>query len=303
MTPSLRRRLYKDRYLFLLAMPGILYFIIYKYLPMAGIVIAFQEYSPFLGFLKSPWVGLDQFRALFAESELMKVMWNTLVLSVMQIAFAFPAPILLAILLNELRNELFKRFVQTIVYLPHFLSWVFVVGIFIIFLRGEGLINNVLEVYFHQTEPIGFLSNPHFFRPLIVLQVIWKEVGWGTILFLAALAGINPDLYEASTMDGANRWRKIWHVTLPGIRSTIIILLIIRLGHVMDSGFEQLFLMRNAYNKEIAEVLDTYVYYKGIDQSNYSFATAVGVFKGVIGCILVLGANRIAKKYGEQGIY
>lgn len=296
-------KLLRDKYLYLLALPGILYFIVYKYIPMLGTAIAFQDYSPFLGFARSEWVGLKHFQTIFSEPEVVQVLWNTLYLSFLQIVFAFPAPIVLALMLNEVRNKLYKRFIQTVVYMPHFLSWVVVVGIFVIFLRGEGLINNFLEVVFGKERPIEFLTDTAFFRPLIILQVLWKEAGWGTILFLAALAGVNPNLYEAATVDGAGRLRRIWHISLPGIRSTIVILLILRLGNVLDSGFEQIFLMQNSFNKSISNVLDTYVYYKGIEQSDFSFATAVGLFKGIIGLILVVGANRIAKRFGEEGVY
>jgi putative aldouronate transport system permease protein len=296
-------KIWRDRFLYFLVLPGLLYFIIYKYIPMLGMIIAFQEYSPFLGFTGSEFVGLRHFSRIFSEPEVLRVIWNTLYLSFLQIAFAFPAPIILAVLLNEVRNQLYKRLIQTVVYLPHFLSWVIVVGLFFIFLRSNGIINRILQVYLGFEVPVDFLTEPDFFRPLIIIQVIWKEIGWGTIIFLAALAGINPDLYEAAIVDGANRWRQIWHITLPGIRSTIVILLILRLGHVLDSGFEQIFLMLNAFNMEIGNVLDTFVYYKGIQQSDYSFATAVGMFKGVVGLILVGGANYLAKKFGEEGIY
>ncbi|WP_397326991.1 ABC transporter permease [Paenibacillus oceani] len=296
-------KIWRDRFLYFLVLPGLLYFIIYKYIPMLGMIIAFQEYSPFLGFTGSEFVGLRHFSRIFSEPEVLRVIWNTLYLSFLQIAFAFPAPIILAVLLNEVRNQLYKRLIQTVVYLPHFLSWVIVVGLFFIFLRSNGIINRILQVYLGFEVPVDFLTEPDFFRPLIIIQVIWKEIGWGTIIFLAALAGINPDLYEAAIVDGANRWRQIWHITLPGIRSTIVILLILRLGHVLDSGFEQIFLMLNAFNMEIGNVLDTFVYYKGIQQSDYSFATAVGMFKGVVGLILVGGANYLAKKFGEDGIY
>lgn len=296
-------RLWRDRYLYLLILPGALFFLVYRYIPMAGIVIAFQDYSPFLGFSGSDWVGFKHFHTIFAEPDVVRVLWNTILLSVLQIAFAFPAPIVLALLLNELRSEAYKRVIQTVVYLPHFLSWVIVVGIFVIFLRGDGLVNHFLQNVMGRQESIGFLTNPHFFRPLIVLQVIWKEVGFGTIIFLAALAGVNPELYEAATVDGANRWRRVWHITLPAIRTTIVILLILRLGSVLDSGFEQIFLMLNSFNRDIGEVLDTYVYNKGIQQTDYSFATAVGLFKGVVGLVLVAGSNYLAKRFGEEGIY
>lgn len=300
--PRIGRLLWRKRYAYLLVLPGLLYFIVYRYVPMLGSVIAFQDYSPFLGFSGSEWVGLKHFAKIFEDAEVLRVLWNTLALSFLQIVFAFPAPILLALMLNEVRNKPYKSLIQSIVYLPHFLSWVIVVGIFTIFLRGSGLVNTILKVKFG-LGPIDFLTITDFFRPLIVLQVIWKEAGWGTIIFLAALSGINPSLYEAAVMDGANRWRQMWHITLPGIRSTIIILLILRLGHVLDSGFEQIFLMLNSFNMNIGNVLDTYVFFKGINQSDYSFATAVGLFKGLIGLLLVMGANRLAKKFGEEGIY
>ncbi|TLS51601.1 sugar ABC transporter permease [Paenibacillus antri] len=297
------KRLYRDRFLILLMLPGLAYFLIYKYLPLVGSVIAFQDFSPFLGFLESPWVGMKHFAVIFEDYEIVQVLWNTLNISFLQIAFAFPAPIILAIMLNELRsNGWFKGILQSIVYLPHFMSWVIVVGICVIFLRGSGVINSFLGTYFG-IDPIPFLSDPAFFKPLIVLQVIWKEAGWGTVIFLAALAGVDPQLYEAAVMDGAGRFRKIWHITLPALRSTIVILLILRLGTVLDTGFEQIFLMLNPFVMEQGNVLDTYVYFKGIVQSDYSFATAVGLFKGVVGFGLVWGANRLAKRFGQDGVY
>jgi len=299
---SIARKLWKERYLFLLLLPGLLYFVIYKYVPMLGIVIAFQDYSAFRGFLHSEWVGLKHFRTIFEDAEVVRVLWNTLYLSFLQVVFVFPVPIVLSLMLNELKNERFKRVVQSIVYLPHFLSWVVVVGIVTIFLKYEGIVNRLLEAVFGM-EGIAFLQEPGWFMPLVVLEVIWKESGWGTIIFLAALAGVNPSLYEAAVVDGANRWRQIWHITLPAIRSTIVILLILRLGSVLDVGFEQLFLMLNPFNKEVGDVLDTYVFYKGVQQADFSFATAVGLFKGLVGLALIVTANKLAKKFGEEGIY
>lgn len=296
------RRVWRDRYLLLIALPGILYFLVYKYAPMFGLVLAFNDYNPFKGMYSSPWVGLRNFYDIFKDTESLKVLWNTINISILQIVFAFPAPILLALMLNEVRSSFYKRVVQSLVYLPHFLSWVVVVGISVIFLRGEGLLNHFLKDAFGW-GPIPWLTDPAFFKPLVVAQVIWKEIGWGTIIFLAALAGVNPQLYEAAIVDGASRWRQIWHITLPAIRSTIVILLILRLGNVMDVGFEQIFLMLNPFNRDVGEILDTYVYQRGIVQSDYSFATAVGLFKGFVGLILVLGANFLAKRFGEEGIY
>jgi putative aldouronate transport system permease protein len=299
---SLGSRLWKERYCFLLLLPGLLYFIVYRYVPMLGNIIAFEDYSPFQGFLHSPWVGMKHFQRIFEDAEVVRVIGNTLLLFFLQTVFAFPVPIVLSLMLNELRNERYKRAIQSIVYLPHFLSWVVVVGIATIFLKSEGLVNKLLHLMFGM-EAISYLQEPHWFMPLIVLEVIWKESGWGTIIFLAALAGVNPSLYEAAIMDGANRWRKIWHITLPAIRGTTVILLILTLGSVLDSGFEQIFLMLNAFTMEVGNVLDTFVYYKGIQQSDFSFGTAVGLFKGVVGLILIVGVNWFAKKFGEDGVF
>lgn len=298
---KLLTRMKREKYIYLLLLPGVLYFIIYRYIPMAGLVISFKDFNPFVGFWNSDWVGFKHFARMFESSEVLQVLMNTIQLSLLQIFVAFPISIVLALMLNELRNATLKRFIQSMIYLPHFLSWVVVVGIFVVFLRGDGLINSVLTQV--GIEPLPFLTDPNYFKPIVIIQVIWKEAGWGTIIFLAALAGVNPSLYEAAVIDGANRWRQLWHVTLPAIRSVIIILFILRLGSVMDSGFEQIFLMLNPFNMDVGNVLDTYVYFKGIQQGNLGFATAVGMFKGLVGLVLVLAANRLAKRLGEEGLY
>jgi len=299
--PSLSTRIWKQRYGFILLIPGLAYFIVYRYVPMLGNIIAFQDFSPYQGFLKSDWVGWKHFSRIFDDTEVLRVIRNTLWLSFLQIIFAFPVPVVLSIMMNELRSDRFKRITQSVVYLPYFLSWVVVIGIATVFLRSEGVINHITE--WMGKEPIVFLQEPSLFMPIIVIEVIWKESGWGTIIFLAALAGVNPSLYEAAVVDGAGRWRRIWHVTLPAIRGTVVILLILRLGNVLDSGFEQIFLMLNPFVMEAGDVLDTYVYFKGIQQADFSFGTAVGLFKGAVGLVLIVGANRLAKRFGEQGIY
>ncbi|GIO99101.1 protein lplB [Paenibacillus lautus] len=298
---KLLTRMNREKYIYLLLLPGVLYFIIYRYVPMAGLVIAFKDFNPFTGFWNSDWVGFKHFARMFESSEVIQVLVNTIQISLLQIFVAFPVSIILALMLNELQHATLKRFIQSLIYLPHFLSWVVVVGIFVVFLRGEGLVNSVLSNI--GMEAIPFLTDPAYFKPIIILQVIWKEAGWGTIIFLAALAGVNPSLYEAAVIDGANRWRQLWHVTLPAIRGVIIILFILRLGSVLDTGFEQIFLMLNPFNMDSGNVLDTYVYFKGIQQGNIGFATAVGMFKGMIGLVLVLSANRLAKRFGEEGLY
>lgn len=300
--PLFIRDLIRDRWLYLMVIPGVLYFIIFKYVPMYGLTMAFQDYKPYLGFFHSPWVGLKHFQRLFSEPQFWTLFRNTAVLAVYNLAFFFPLPIVLALLMNEVRHEKYKRFVQTLVYIPHFVSWVVVVGIFYMLLTTEGGILNEM-IFLLTGKKIAFLLEPEWFRTMIVSQSIWKEAGWGTIIFLAALAGVDLQLYEAARIDGAGRWRQLWHITLPAIRSTIVILLILRLGTFLDNGFEHIFLMLTATNREVGEVFDTYVYTKGLTQAQYSYSAAVGLFKSSVGLILVLGANWLAKKFGEEGVY
>lgn len=292
----------RDRWMYFLLLPGVLYFVIFKYLPMAGLVMAFQDYKPHLGFLESPWVGLKHFERFFTEPQFWMLFRNTLLLAVYNLVFFFPLPIVLALMLNEVRKEMFKRFVQTIVYLPHFVSWVVAVGIFYVLFTTEGGVVNEFIARLGM-EKIPFLLSEEWFRTMIVSQSIWKEAGWGTIIFLAALSGVDLQLYEAARMDGAGRWRQLWHITLPAIRSTIVILFILRLGSFLDTGFEHIFLMLNSMNREVGEVFDTYVYLKGLTQAQYSYSAAVGMFKSLVGLVLVIGANRLAKKMGEEGVY
>lgn len=299
---AIGKRLKRDKWLYVLLTPGLLYFLIFKYVPMWGVLLAFKNYQPFLGFVKSDWVGLEHFRMFFQNIEFTMLLRNTLVLSLYSLVFSFPAPILLALLLNEVRISWYKRSIQTLVYVPHFISMVIVASLTYILLTTEGGTINEL-VYQWTGNKISFLTDPEWFRPMIIIQTIWKECGWGTVIFLAALAGVDVEQYEAAIMDGANRWKQTWHITLPSIRSTIVILLILRMGSIMDNGFEQIYLMMNALNREVAEVFDTYVYTVGITQGAFSYSTAVGLFKSVIGVTLVLGTNWLAKKFGESGLY
>jgi putative aldouronate transport system permease protein len=296
------RRLKRDKWMYVLLAPGVLYFLVFKYVPMWGILLAFQNYQPFTGFWRSEWVGFEHFRLFFGNPDFFMLLRNTLILSLYNLIFFFPAPIVLALLLNEVRLALFKRTVQTLIYVPHFISMVIVASISYVFLTTEGgFVNELLQQY--TGRKIDFLTSPDWFRPMIVLQTIWKECGWGTIIFLAALASVDVEQYEAAIVDGANRWRQLWHITLPSIRSTIIILLILRMGDILENGFEQIYLMSNALNRQVAEVFDTYVYTVGITQGAFSYSTAVGLFKSTVGVILVLGSNWLAKKFGQTGIY
>nr|WP_159882279.1 ABC transporter permease subunit [Paenibacillus puerhi] len=282
--------------------PGLLFFLVYKYIPMWGVLIAFQDYQPYLGIANSKWVGLKHFQAFMGDDSFWMLLRNTFVLAVYNIVFFFPLPIVISLMLNEVRKEVYKRFIQTLIYIPHFVSWVVVVGIsFLFFNTPGGIVSNMMVSW--GKEPVNFLLSEEWFRTMITSQVMWKETGWGTIIFLAALAGVDPGLYEAARIDGANRWRQLWHITLPAIRSTIIILLILRLGHFLDTGFEQIFLMINPMNREVGEVFDTYVYTTGITQGKFSYSTAVGLFKSSVGLVLVVGANYLSKKFGEEGIY
>ena len=298
---SLKKRMIKNRWLYYMLAPGVLYFIIFKYVPMWGVLIAFQDFSPFRGFWSSDWVGVEHFRTFFGEPQFWLLFRNTFILALYNILFFFPLPIVIALLLNELRSEAYKRTIQSLIYIPHFLSWVVVVGLaYILFTTEGGIVNELIARL--GGEKVNFLLSNSWFRTMVVGEMIWKETGWGTILFLAALAGVDPQLYEAARMDGAGRWKQMVHVTLPAIRSTIVVLLILRLGSFLDLGFEQIFLMLNPMNREVGEVFETYVYERGIQLGDFSYSTAVNLFKSVIGFVLVLGANYFARKVGEEGI-
>ncbi|UQZ83732.1 putative multiple-sugar transport system permease YteP [Paenibacillus konkukensis] len=299
---DLVKRLIRNRYMYMMVVPGLVYFLIFKYLPMYGLIISFQDYMPYKGITGSDWVGLKHFEKLFTDSEFWNIFRNTLVLFLYNIVFYFPVPIILAVMLNEVASEFFKRLVQTIVYVPHFLSWVIIVSISYVMLTMDGGIINELLVYFGLSK-VNFLLDSAWFHPMYIAQVVWREAGWGTIVYLAAIASIDPQLYEAARMDGAGRFRQIWHITLPSIRSVIVVLLILRIGNVLDLSFEHVYLLLNSMNRPIAEILDTYVYTVGLKQGQFSFSTAVGFFKSFVGLFLVIMSNKLAKKFGEEGIY
>jgi putative aldouronate transport system permease protein len=299
---SLLRSVRKNKFLCLLALPGLLYFLIFKYMPMWGVIISFQDYSPYMGFAGSKWVGFEHFQRFFGNPDFWLLFRNTMAISVLNLLFFFPLPIVLSLLLNEVGKPVFKKAFQSVVYLPHFLSWVIIAGItFLMLSQSEGMVNKLLEAL--KLDKIDFLTNPKFFWMLLTLQSIWKEAGWGTIIFLAAIAGIDPQLYEAARMDGASRLQQVLNITLPSIKNIIFILFILRLGNILDVGFEQVFLMLNGAVSKVGEVFDTYVYRVGIQQAQFSYSTAVGLFKSVVGFILVVSANQLAKKFGEEGVY
>ncbi|PRS38385.1 protein lplB [Bacillus sp. NMCC4] len=298
----LLNQLLSQKFLYVMILPGLIYFLVFKYVPMWGLIIAFQDYQPFLGILGSEWVGFKHFIRLFTEPTFFILLKNTLILFAMNIVIFFPIPILLALLLNEVRLALFKKFVQTMIYIPHFMSWVIVVSLSFVLLTVDGGLINELIAFFGG-EKINFLLSQEWFRPMYILQVIWREAGWSTIIYLAAITAVDPQLYEAAKMDGAGRLRQMWHITLPAIKSVIVVLLILKIGDTLELGFEHVYLLLNATNREVAEIFDTYVYTAGLKQGQFSYSTAVGLFKAAVGLILVMLANRLAKKFGEEGIY
>jgi putative aldouronate transport system permease protein len=299
---SLGRRLLRDRVLLLFALPGIALIIAFHYVPLLGNVIAFKDYQPFLGINASDWSGWENFSVIFnGDPAFLRALKNTLILTSLQSIFVFPAPILLALLLNSLFSERIKRIAQSILYLPHFMSWVIVVALFQQMLGGSGLLNNYLRS--HDLSTINIIGNSELFHVLLTSQIIWKDTGWATILFLAALSQIDSQLYEAASVDGASRMKQLWHVTLPGLRGIIILLFILRLGDSLTVGFEQIILQQQAVGRDVSEVLDTYVYNNGVLGGAWGVAAAVGLVKGIVGVILVLTANKVAHIFGEQGVY
>ena len=292
----------QNYWLYIFLIPGLLFLIIFKYIPMGGIVIAFQDYKVTRGFLGSDWVGLEHFRYLFQSTDFYRVFRNSILIRIYRLVWGFPVPILLALMLNEMRSQGYKRTMQTILYLPHFISWVVVVGMVTNLLSpSTGIINILIEAM--GGEPVSFLTSPKYFRSILVITDIWKGAGWGTIVYMAAMAGIDPSYYEAAIIDGATRFQRIWYITLPCIASTIVVMLIMRTGSILNNGFEQVYLMQNALVSEVAEIFETYTYQVGLKEGRYSFASAVGIFQSVVGCILLFITNFTAKKIGGSGLW
>ncbi|MDF2922211.1 MAG: protein lplB [Paenibacillaceae bacterium] len=294
--------LLKHKYLYLMLLPGFIWYFIYKYLPMYGLIIAFKEFNFSKGIWSSPWVGWKHFEFLFTYPDFYRIVKNTVLINAYELLFSFPVPIILALLLNELKNMLFKRTVQTVIYFPHFLSWVVFGGIIIQLLSpNEGLVNQI-RVFFG-LETIQFMVKSEFFRPIVILSLILKESGWGTIIYLAALSGIDPEQYEAATIDGASRWQKLFSITLPGIMNTIILLLILKIGKMLDFGFEQIYVLYNPSVYNVGDVLSTYIYRIGLQDARFSLTAAIGLFQSVIGFILVWSANKAAKKFNDNALW
>ncbi|MBV9581355.1 MAG: sugar ABC transporter permease [Chloroflexi bacterium] len=299
--PSAWTKMRRERWMYAFVVPGFIFFVVFRYLPLLGNVVAFEDYSPYLGFFDSPWVGFDNFAGLLTDPNVAGALVNTLIINGLQLLFYFPATIGLALLLNSLMSQGLKRLIQSIVYLPYFIGWVVLVSVWLSVLGGDGLLNHTLSN--HGLPTFNLMRNPATFKPLMVGEYIWKNVGWGAIIFLAALSKIETQLYEAAVVDGAGPWQRMWHVTLPGIRGIAVLLLILNLGSILTTGFEQILLQEPAVGAQAGQVLDTYVYFQGILAGNWGLSAAVGLSKGVVGTLLVLSANKAAHLLGEQGVF
>lgn len=290
-----------NKSLYLLLIPGLLYYIIFHYVPMYGALIAFKDFSPRLGVMESPWVGFKHFKYFFASPSFLEILINTLRISFSNIIFGFPMPIILALLLNELRNAKFAKAIQNASYLPHFISVVVVCGMVKDFTRDTGIVTYILSLF--GMEPVNMMNYPEYFVPIYVISAIWQEVGWESIIFLAALTGVDGTLYEAASIDGAGKMRQMWHVTLPGIIPTIITMLILRIGGILNVGYEKIILLYNDATLEVADVISTYVYRKGLLEQDWSFSTAVNMFNSVINLIFLCGANYISRKVNDTALW
>jgi ABC-type polysaccharide transport system, permease component len=298
----LKKRFLKHKYLYLMLLPGFVYLLVFKYLPMVGIVIAFQDYNIFKGIWASPWIGFEQFKRLFEMPDFYMVLRNTFLISIYRTILGFPIPIVVALLLNEVGSRKIKKTLQTIVYAPYLLSWVVIASITMTLLSPSTGITKIFTDLFGGT-PILYVADKSYFRGIIVLTNIWRGTGWYTVFYMATLSNIETELYEAAAIDGANRWRQLWNITLPSLKSTIVILLILEFGFIMDAGFEQVFAFLTPAVRDVGEIIDTFVYDMGIQQTDFSFSTAVGVFKSVIAMFFVLVTNKAAKKMGERGLW
>lgn len=302
---SMRSMLIKDKLLYVMVIPGIAYFLIFHYMPLYGIKIAFTDYSIYKPMSEATFVGLANFTKLFNTYGFNRALRNTIIISIYNLLFSFPAPIILALVFNEIWNKKFKKIIQTAVYLPHFVSWIVILGIFsAIFSSSTGVISQLAKMFGYNGKIPNIMNQQSTFRAFLVGTNIWKTAGFGTILYMASLASISPELYEAAVVDGATRWQQTWHITLPGLRSTIVILLIMRVGRILNSNFEQIYALYNPFVYEVSEVLETYIYKIGISEAKFSFSAAAGVFKSIIGFVLVIITNWLAKKIdSDSGIY
>lgn len=299
---GLLKYVWKKRFMYSLLLLPILYYVIFEYVPMYGIAIAFQDYLPGKPFIGNPWIGFKNFELIFSSQPFFESLRNTIIISFYKIIFGFPFPILIALLLNEVRSLHFKRSVQTAIYFPHFVSWVIVGAIILsIFSQNDGLLNQILKQI--GLEPVRILGEPRYFRGILVLSSMWKEAGMHSIIYLAAIASVDIQVYEAAIIDGASRWQQMRYVTLPGIASTVVILFILQLGSILSAGMEQTLVLLNPMVTSVGEIIDTFVYKVGLKQGDYSFSTAVGLFKSAVGYVLVMGSNWLSKKVRGESIF
>ncbi len=296
------RNLYRYGWLYLMMLPGLLYFVVFRYVPLWNAQIAFKDFKPLLGVMGSSFIGFKHFATFFNSYYFSQIITNTVFFSIMKLILGIPLAILLAIALYETSLIFFRQIVQTISYLPHFLSWVIMFGVLLVLLSpGEGLVNELIKKA--GGEPIAFLTSPEWFRQVVISSDIWKETGWSTIIYLAALMSIDPSLFEAAAVDGASRLQRIWYISLPGILSVVVVVTLLRLGNILDAGFNQIFVLYSLPVYSVGDIVDTWVYRQGILEFQFSLATAVGIFKGVLGLILVVTCNRLAKKVSGSGLY
>lgn len=295
------KSLVRSRWLYLLLAPGLVYFLCFRYLPMGGIVVAFKDYNIFAGIRESPWVGFEHFRTLFHSLRFWRVFRNTLIISAYKVLFLFPLPIVLALLLNEMRSKGVKRTVQTVIYLPHFISWVVIGGVILSITSIQyGVAREVFRLL--GVKPFNIMASARHFRAILVVSEGWKESGWGTIVYLAALSQVDPNLYEAAVVDGAGRLRQAWHISLPTLAGVVGMLLILRVGNIMEAGSEQILALQNFLVLDVSDVFDTYILRTGIGEGQYSFTTAVGLFKSVIALVLVATANKVSRSLTGEGL-
>lgn len=300
---KLGRNIYRDRWLYAMFLPVLVYFIIFKYVPMLGTVIAFKDYKIGKGIIGSEWVGLYHFKRLFSSPNFYTILRNTLMLNLLNLVFGFPAPIILSVLINEVLHKTYKRTVQTVLYVPHFISWVILGGMIIQIFALDGPVNNILATIIPNYKNISFMGTNKHWIAVYVLSGIWQSAGWGTVIYLAAITNVDQQLYEAARIDGANKFQQIFNVTLPCIAGTIAVMLIMRVGSILTVGFEQIYMLQNKGVLEVSDVISTYEYRVGLQDRQYSYTTALGLFKGIIGLILVMGTNKITTMLGEEGIW
>lgn len=298
---NIRKDFVKNRVLYLMVLPVVIFYLVFHYLPMGGLVMAFQNYKPKLGFLHSPFVGLDNFRDFFSSIYFTRTVRNTLAISLLELVITFPVTILFALLLNEIHSKRFKKTVQTISYMPHFISMVVVAGLILDFCDSKGVVAQLVALFTGESK--NLLSRPEYWRPVYIVSGLWKELGFGSIIYLAALSGVDQQLYEAASIDGANRLKQTFYITLPGISPTIIIMLILKIGQMMSVGYEKTILLYNSQVYETADIISSYVYRKGLLEFNYGYSTAVGMFNSVINLILLVTANHISKKVTETSLF